>query len=82
METLRDVELWAGWFEDFFASLASLFCRVEPRLTARACLKALLGPVERKSSWQISAYIGETSLDRVKDLLRKTSWSWSSLIPL
>lgn len=76
---MRDVELWAGWFEDFFASLASLFCRVEPRLTARAYLKALLGPVERKNSWQISAYMGETAPDRVKDLLRKTSWSWSDL---
>jgi SRSO17 transposase len=79
VEILRDVELWAGWFEDFFASLASLFCRVEPRLTARAYLKALLGPVERKNSWQMSAYIGETAPDRVKDLLRKTSWSWSDL---
>lgn len=77
METLRDVERWAEWFEDFFASLASLFCRVEPRLTARAYLKALLGPVERKNSWQIAAYMGERGPDKVKDLLRTTRWSWS-----
>jgi SRSO17 transposase len=79
VETLRDVELWAEWFEDFFASLASLFCRVEPRRTARAYVKALLGPVERKNSWQISAYLGERAPDKVKDLLRKTRWSWSDL---
>jgi SRSO17 transposase len=79
VETLRDVELWADWFEDFFASLASLFCRVEPRRTARAYLKALLGPVERKNSWQIAAYMGEAAPDKVKDLLRKTRWSWSDL---
>jgi hypothetical protein len=39
-------ERWSAWFEDFFASLAGLFGRVEPRLTARAYLRALLGPVE------------------------------------
>jgi SRSO17 transposase len=77
VETLRDVERWAEWFDDFFASLASLFCRVEPRLTARAYLKALLGPVERKNSWQIAAYMGERGPDKVKDLLRTTRWSWS-----
>jgi SRSO17 transposase len=75
VETERDIEMWAAWFEDFFASLASLFCRVEPRLTARAYLKALLGTVERKNSWQISAYIGHATPDRVKALLRKTTWS-------
>ena len=38
-ETERDIEKWAAWFEDFFATLASLFGWVEPRLTARAlCL--------------------------------------------
>ncbi|MFF3062872.1 hypothetical protein [Streptomyces sp. NPDC057909] len=55
METERDIEMWVAWFEDFFAMLASLFGRVEPRLTARAYLKALLGAVERKNSWQIAA---------------------------
>lgn len=75
----RDVERWDGWFEDFFALLAGLWCRVEPRLTARAYLKALLGPVERKNTWQIAAYLGHTAPDKVKDLLRKTTWSWSQL---
>ncbi|MCY0923104.1 transposase, partial [Streptomyces sp. H27-G5] len=79
METLRDVEMWAEWFEDFFASLASLFCRVEPRQTARAYLKALLGTVERKNSWQISAYIGHATPDRVKAPLRRTTWSANAL---
>ncbi|MFJ3235792.1 transposase [Streptomyces sp. NPDC086787] len=66
-------------FEDFFALLAGLWCRVEPRLTARTYLKALLGPVERKNTWQIAAYLGHTAPDEVKDLLRKTTWSWSGL---
>lgn len=75
----RDVERWDGWFEDFFALLAGLWCRVEPRLTARAYLKALLGPVERKNTWQIAAYLGHAAPDKVKDLLRKTTWGWSQL---
>jgi SRSO17 transposase len=79
VETLRDVEMWAEWFEDFFATLASLFCRVEPRQTARAYLKALLGTVKRKNTWQISAYIGHTTPDKVKDLLRKTTWNANAL---
>ncbi|MER7959328.1 IS701 family transposase [Streptomyces sp. NPDC096030] len=79
MDTLRDIKMWDSWFEDFFATLASLFCRVEPRLTARAYLKALLGTVERKNSWQISAYIGHGAPDRVKALLRSAVWSADAL---
>lgn len=70
---------WAAWFGDFFAALASLFGRAEPRLTARAYLKALLGTVERKNSWQIAAYIGHVAPDRVKNLLRRAVWSANEL---
>ncbi|MFF3404590.1 hypothetical protein ACFYW6_40400 [Streptomyces sp. NPDC002659] len=62
METQRDVEIWTAWFEDFFARIAGLFGRVEPRLTARAYLKALLGTVERKNGWVRH----ETPCDRVE----------------
>jgi SRSO17 transposase len=79
VETLRDVELWAGWFEGFFASLAGLFGRKDLRGSARAYLMALLGPVERKNSWQIAAHAGHVTPDRVKNLLRRTAWSWEGL---
>ncbi|MCX5231498.1 IS701 family transposase [Streptomyces sp. NBC_00233] len=79
METLRDVERWAEWFEDFFATLAGLFGRKDLRGNAHAYLKALLAPVERKNTWQIAAYMGHVTPDRVKNLLRRTSWSWSGL---
>ena len=79
METLRDVERWAGWFEDFFATLGSLFGRKDLRGSARAYVKALLGPVERKNSWQIAAHAGHVTPDRVKNLLRRTAWSWEGL---
>lgn len=76
---MRDVERWSAWFEDFFAGLASLFGRVEPRSTARAYLRALLGPVERKNGWQIASYIGAGTPDRVQALLRRTAWSADEL---
>ncbi|MEW1914963.1 IS701 family transposase, partial [Kitasatospora sp. NPDC085895] len=79
VETLRDVELWSVWFEDFFARLAGLFGRVEPRLTARAYLRALLGPVERKNGWQIAAYLGDRTPDRVQVFLRRMAWSADEL---
>lgn len=44
-----------------------------------AYVKALLGPVERENSWQIAVHAGYVTPDRVKDLLRRTRWSWSGL---
>ncbi|MFD5513670.1 transposase [Streptomyces sp. NPDC127051] len=79
METLRDVERWAEWFEDFFAALGGLVGRKDLRGNARAYLRALLGPVERKNSWQIAVHAGYVTPDRVKDLQRRTRWSWSGL---
>lgn len=38
----REVERRDEWFEDFFALHAGLWCRVEPRLTARAYLRGRL----------------------------------------
>ncbi|WP_233289064.1 IS701 family transposase [Kitasatospora sp. MBT63] len=76
---MRDVELWSVWFEDFFARIAGLFGRVEPRLTARAYLRALLGPVERKNGWQIAAYLGDRTPDRVQVFLRRMAWSADGL---
>lgn len=78
MRTLRDAEWWAEWLEDFFASVAGLLCREEPRRTARAYLKALLGPVERENSWQSSACTGDEAPNKVTDLLRTTVWSWEA----
>ncbi|MER7577966.1 IS701 family transposase [Streptomyces sp. NPDC126514] len=73
------VERWAEWFEDFFATLAGLFSRKDLRGNAHGYLKALLAPVERKNTWQMAAYMGHVTPDRVKNLLRRTIWSWSGL---
>jgi hypothetical protein len=33
----------------------------------------------RKNTWQVPAHLGHATPDKVKDLLRKTTWSWSHL---
>jgi hypothetical protein len=71
--TPHDVEVWAAWFEDFFATLASLFRPVEPRQTARSYLKALLGTVERKNTRQISAYTSRSNSEETAMAARKTA---------
>jgi SRSO17 transposase len=68
------VQVWAGWFDDFFASLAGVFGRVEPRRMAMAYVKALVAPVERKNGWQIAEHVGHPSPDRVQWFLARSAW--------
>ncbi|WP_343243280.1 IS701 family transposase [Streptomyces sp. SID12501] len=74
MSTERAVQVWAGWFDDFFASLAGVFGRVEPRRMAMAYVKALVAPVERKNGWQIAEHVGHPSPDRVQWFLARSTW--------
>ena len=68
------MQVWAGWFDDFFASLAGVFGRVEPRRMAMAYVKALVAPVERKNGWQIAEHVGHSSPDRVQWFLARSTW--------
>jgi SRSO17 transposase len=68
------VQVWAGWFDDFFAVLAGVFGRVEPRRMAMTYLKALVAPVERKNGWQIAEHAGHTTPDRVQWFLARSTW--------
>ncbi len=68
------MRVWAGWFDDFFASLAGVFGRVEPRRMAMAYVKALIAPVERKNGWQIAEHVGHPSPDRVQWFLARSTW--------
>ncbi|MFE9934304.1 IS701 family transposase [Streptomyces sp. NPDC005533] len=74
MGTERAVQVWSGWFEEFFASVAWVFGRVDRRRTAVAYLKALIAPVERKNGWQIAEYAGHATLDRVQWFLSRSTW--------
>lgn len=69
-----EVEAWAAQFEELFARIAGRFGRVEPRRCARDYIRGLLGPVERKNSWQIAEYTGHTAPYRFQYLLGRADW--------
>lgn len=68
------MQVWSGWFEDFFDSLAGVFGRVDRRRMAMAYLKALIAPVERKNGWQIAEHAGHATPDRVQWFLSRSTW--------
>ena len=51
-----------------------LFKRSEPRQRSLAYLKGLLSAVERKNSWQLAEWMGETTPDGVQHLLERAQW--------
>ena len=50
MVTQSDVQVWADGLDGVVDRIAPRFGRVEPRRRARAYLRGLLAPVERKTS--------------------------------
>src|SRR5258705_5193844 len=69
-----DVDAWRAGLDDLFARVAGRFGRSEPRLQARAYLRGLLAPVERKNSWQLAEAAGQRTPDRMQRLLRTAVW--------
>lgn len=74
MLTVMDLEAWQAGFEDMFARVAGRFGRAEPRVHARAYLRGLLAPVERKNSWQLAEAAGHRLPSRLQRLLRDAVW--------
>lgn len=69
-----DLAAWQAGFEDLFAQVGHRFGRIEPRLQAKAYLRGLLAPVERKNSWQLAEAAGQRTPDRMQRLLRAAVW--------
>lgn len=69
-----DLATWQAGFEDLFDSVGRRFGRVEPRLQAKAYLRGLLAPVERKNSWQLAEAAGQRTPDRMQRLLSAAVW--------
>jgi SRSO17 transposase len=69
-----DLETWKAGFDDLFDQIGHRFGRIEPRLQARAYLRGLLAPVERKNSWQLAEAAGQRTPDRMQRLLRAAVW--------
>ena len=71
---LGEVAAWADGLEVLHARIASHFGRREPRKRALAYLKGLLGPVERKNSWQLAEHAGDQTPDGLQRLLATYEW--------
>ncbi|MEV4418279.1 IS701 family transposase [Catellatospora sp. NPDC049609] len=57
-----------------FAQVGHRFGRIEPRLQAKAYVRGLLAPVERKNSWQLAEAAGQKTPDRMQRLLNGAVW--------
>jgi SRSO17 transposase len=72
--TIEDLRSWVVELDELLARVASRFGRVEPRRQARAYVRGLLAPVERKNGWQLAEAAGDTTPDRMQRLLGHARW--------
>lgn len=70
----KQVRAWRWEFERVNARIAECFGRSEPRARARAYLRGLLAPIERKNGWQLAEAAGDASPDGVQDFLARAHW--------
>lgn len=61
-------------FDQAMARVAGRFGRVEPRLSARACLLGLLSKAERKNCWQLAEQAGLARPGPMQRLLPYARW--------
>src|SRR5947209_6157951 len=74
MVTQTDVQAWADGLDGVVERIAPRFGRPEPRRRARAYLRGLLAPVERKNGWQLAEAVGDATPDGVQDFLSRVQW--------
>jgi len=74
MVTQAEVQGWADGLDGVVERIAPRFGRAEPRRRARAYLRGLLAPVERKNGWQLAEAVGDRTPDGVQDFLSRVHW--------
>src|SRR3954464_1727939 len=74
MVTETDVQARADGLGSGVDRIAPRLGRVEPRRRARAYLRGLLAPVERKNGWQLAEAVGDATPDGVQDFLSRVQW--------
>src|SRR5919108_2046878 len=72
--TRADTERWAQGLEAVMERIGARFGRIEPRRRARAYVRGLLAPVERKNGWQLAEAAGDRTPDGVQDFLARAHW--------
>jgi SRSO17 transposase len=71
---MDEAAAWARGLDALVERIAPRFGRVEPRRRARAYLRGLLAPVERKNGWQLAEAAGDRTPDGVQDFLARMRW--------
>jgi SRSO17 transposase len=69
-----DLAAWIAGLDDLFALVAGRFCRVEPRLRARAYVRGLLAPLAAKNGWTLAEAAGDATPDGMQRLLNRAAW--------
>jgi SRSO17 transposase len=74
MPTSVEAQQWAAGLDELMARLDVRFGRVEPRRRARAYVRGLLAPLQRKNGWHLAEAAGDPSPDGVQDFLARAHW--------
>lgn len=72
--SLHDVKRWEEDFTRLWDEVGSQFRRRDTRAHATGYVRAMLGRVERKNSWQVSEYLGDATPYAVQHLLGRAAW--------
>jgi SRSO17 transposase len=65
---------WSESFNEMFAQVAGVFANASARRHGRAYLLGLLSHTERKNSWWLAEFAGDTSPDGMQRLLNFSPW--------
>jgi SRSO17 transposase len=65
---------WSESFNEMFAQVAGVFANASARRRGRAYLLGLLSHTERKNSWWLAEFAGDTSPDGMQRLLNFSPW--------
>lgn len=68
------VQGWAEEFEALSAQMGPCFGRQDLRERAQGYVRGLLGPVQRKNSWQVAEYLEEQKPYGLQRLLGRARW--------
>lgn len=60
--------------EELMGQVGTCFARIEPRLQAGTCVRALLSDLPERNGWTIAEWAGDPTPDRTQRLLARARW--------
>jgi SRSO17 transposase len=76
---VAEIGRWMERLDELLVRVGNHVFRREPRLRMREYVKALLGQVGRKNSWQLAEHAGHGTPDRFQRLLARAVWDPQSV---